>query len=418
MTDTPEPDTDVAVIGGGVVGLCCAYALREAGRSVLLVERGEIARGASFGNAGAFAFSDVLPLASPGIMKKAPGWLLDPLGPLSLRPAYLPKIAPWLWRFWRASSADACNRSMLAQSALMRLARTETHRLIEAAGLQAMLHSDGNLELYESSAEWQATLPSWAARAREGIEFRHLAGEEIAPLQPGLSPRFSHATFVPGWQSIADPYDYACALSERALAIGVSLRRASVEALESEENGVVLRLAGGERIRAGHAVVAAGAWSKPLAASLGDRVPLDTERGYNTTLPSDSFELKRQLTFGSHGFVVTRLSSGIRVGGAVELAGLDLPPNFRRSEAMLQKAKSFLPGLKTENGRQWMGFRPSMPDSLPVIGPSPRSPHVLYAFGHGHLGLTQSAATARLVADFVTGRTPALDPHPFRVGRF
>ncbi|MCE7029803.1 NAD(P)/FAD-dependent oxidoreductase [Jiella avicenniae] len=417
MTTTRDLDAETVIIGGGIVGICSAHVLAERGTSVVLVERGEIARGASFGNAGAFAFSDILPLASPGIMRRAPRWLADPLGPLSVRPAYLPKIAPWLWRFWRASSAESCRHSTRAQAELMRLARGETHRLIAAAGLQSLLRSDGNLELYESARERDASLASWAAREREGIEFHHLSGEAIAAYQPGLSPRFTHATFVPGWQSVSDPYDYACALWQSAAA-GAQRRQGEVRGIEADEHGVTVALADGTSLRARHAVVAAGAWSKPLAAMLGDRIPLDTERGYNTTLPADAFDLKRQLTFGGHGFVVSRLSSGIRVGGAVEFAGLDLPANFKRSEAMLGKAKSFLPGLRTEGGRQWMGFRPSLPDSLPVIGRSTASPRVVYAFGHGHLGLTQSAATARLVADLVTDRPPAIDLSPFRPSRF
>jgi D-amino-acid dehydrogenase len=409
---------DVAIVGAGVVGLSAAHALQDDGLKVLIVERGEVGHGASFGNAGAFAFSDVLPLASPGIMRKAPRWLLDPLGPLSVPPAYALQIAPWLWRFWRASSAAASRHSMLAQVALMRLARSETHRLIEAAGLGHMLVSDGALELYESADELAASQPNWDARAAEGIEFRHLAGAAIEALQPGLSPRFTHATFVPGWQSIADPYDYVRALAARFEARGGKILRAEVSRLAPRENGVDLHLADGTALPAGHAVVACGAWSKRLAAGLGDAVPLETERGYNTTLPPGAFDIRRQLTFGGHGFVVTRLSSGIRVGGAVELGGLKLAPNFRRSEAMLQKAKSFLPGLDTAGGKQWMGFRPSMPDSLPVIGRSTGSDRVLYAFGHGHLGLTQSAATGRLVADLRAGRTPPLDLAPFRPDRF
>ncbi|WP_102959725.1 NAD(P)/FAD-dependent oxidoreductase [Mangrovicella endophytica] len=409
---------DVAIIGAGIVGIATAHALLDDGRRVVLIERGEIARGASFGNAGALAFSDVLPLASPGIMRKAPRWLLDPLGPLSVPPAYALGIAPWLYRFWRASSAVAAQHSMAAQVALMRLARSETHRLIAATGLQHMLLSDGELELYESAAELEASLPNWDARAKEGIEFRHVAGEEIAALQPGLSPRFTHATFVPGWQSVSDPYEYACALADKARQRGAEVSQGEVAAIEPIEGGVSLRLASGSTVRARQAVVACGAWSKALAAQLGDPVPLDTERGYNTTLPPGSFDLKRQLTFGGHGFVVTRLSSGIRVGGAVELGGLKLKPNFRRSEAMLAKAKAFLPDLKTEGGRQWMGFRPSMPDSLPVIGPASATRDVVYAFGHGHLGLTQSAATGRLVADLLAGRPPAIDLGAFSPTRF
>ena len=165
-------------------------------------------------------------------------------------------------------------------------------------------------------------------------------------------------------------------------------------------------------------VVAAGAFSHRIARTLGERIPLETERGYNTTLPPGAFDLRTQVTFGGHGFVVSRLSTGIRVGGAVELGGLNLPPNFRRSDAMLKKAKAFLPALKTENGVQWMGFRPSLPDSLPAIGRARATPRVTYAFGHGHLGLTQSAGTARLVADLLTGRTPAIDLAAFSPQRF
>ena len=182
--------------------------------------------------------------------------------------------------------------------------------------------------------------------------------------------------------------------------------------------GVTVELAAGTSLTANKVVVASGAWSRALTAPLGDLIPLDTERGYNTTLPPGAFDLKRQLVFPGHGFVVTPLSSGVRVGGAVEFGGLDLPPNFKRSEAMLKQAAMFMPGLKTGGGRQWMGFRPSLPDSLPAIGRSRPSPHILYAFGHGHLGLTQSAATGKLIAELVTGASPSLDLTPFSPQRF
>jgi D-amino-acid dehydrogenase len=165
-------------------------------------------------------------------------------------------------------------------------------------------------------------------------------------------------------------------------------------------------------------VVAAGAWSHQLARTLNESIPLETERGYNTTLPVGAFDLKRQLTFGGHGFVVTPLECGVRVGGAVEFAGLDAPPDFARSAVLLAKAKGFMPALRTEGGSEWMGFRPSLPDSLPAIGRSAADPRVVYAFGHGHLGLTQSAATARLVADIMSGRVPPLDLAPFNPQRF
>ncbi|MCF3932648.1 FAD-binding oxidoreductase [Acuticoccus sp. M5D2P5] len=405
---------DVAIVGAGIVGLSTAFALIQRGHRVTIIERGEIARGASYGNAGAFAFSDVMPLASPGIMKKAPRWLLDPVGPLSVRPSYLPALAPWLYRFWRASRASAAAGSLTAQAAMMRLARTEAPALLDAAGLAGHLRREGALEVYEGEASFKAALASWDARAAEGVAFHHVTGAELAAAQPGLSPRFTHGTLIPGWCTISDPYDYAVALADVVRARGGTFVTGEVKAIG---DGPVVTL-DGETIAADHVVIAAGAWSKQLTAPLGDPVPLETERGYNTTLPADAFDLKRHITFPEHGFVISRLNSGVRVGGAVELGGLRLAPNFARADAMLAKAKRFLPDLVTEGGRQWMGFRPSMPDSLPVIGPSRRDRRILYAFGHGHLGLTQSAATARIVADMVDDMAPPLDVAPFRVARF
>ncbi len=415
MTDAIQPD--VIVIGAGVVGLSAAIAAQARGLSVTVLDREGPAAGASAGNAGAFAFTDILPLASPGILKKAPKWLLDPLGPLSVPPAYAVQIAPWMFRFWRACSASRVAHSTTAQTAMMDLSKAELEPFLAETGTLPMLRKEGNLQVYESEAELKASLPGWKARAEHGIEFRHMGAAEMAEIQPGLAPRFTHGTFTPGWFSIADPKLYTLALAGHFRAKGGTIERAEVAALKPVDGGIELT-AGGKTLRAGQVVLSAGAFSHQIARTLGERIPLETERGYNTTLPQDAFDLRTQVTFGGHGFVVTRLSTGIRVGGAVELGGLKLPPNFRRSEAMLKKAQTFLPGFKSEGGVQWMGFRPSLPDSLPAIGRARATGRVVYAFGHGHLGLTQSAGTARLVADLLTGQRPAIDIQSFSPQRF
>jgi D-amino-acid dehydrogenase len=409
---------EALVVGAGVVGLSAALALQMRGLSVTVIDREGPAAGASAGNAGALAFTDILPLASPGILWKAPKWLLDPLGPLSVPPAYALKIAPWMWRFWRACSPARVAQSTVAQTALMDLTRAELEPFLVATGTLPMLRKEGNLQVYESEAEFRASLPGWQVRIDHGIEVVHMDRARMDALQPGLSPRFVRGTFTPGWQSVTDPKDYTLALADRFRANGGTLARGKVVALRPVGDGVTVALEGGDALAAAHVVLAAGAHSHHLALGLGDRIPLETERGYNTTLPADAFDLRTQVTFGGHGFVITRLTSGIRVGGAVELGGLDLPPNFARSDAMLKKAQSFLPGLKATGGTQWMGFRPSLPDTLPAIGPARATPRVTYAFGHGHLGLTQSTATARLVADLVTGAPPPIDITPFSPQRF
>ncbi len=406
------PD-DLIVVGAGVVGLSAALAAAARGLRVKVIDREGPAEGASAGNAGAFAFSDIFPLASPGIVRQAPGWLLDPLGPLSIPPAYALKIAPWLWRFWRASAPRRVAASTRAQAALMRLSEAALDRFVAREGLSSFLRHDGQVQVYEGEAAFRAALPGWRACAAEGIAFRHLKGGEIAEIQPGLAPRFTHATFTPSWRSVTDPRDYTLALAQRLRERGGEIVIAEATALIA---GGVETSAG--PMRAGRIVVAAGAFSHRLTRSAGVVIPLETERGYNTTLPADAFDLRTQITFVAHGFVASRLSSGLRVGGAVELGGLDLPPNFARADAMLKKAAAFLPGLRATGGRQWMGFRPSLPDSLPAIGPLAARPDVICAFGHGHLGLTQSAGTGEIVADLATGRTPAIDLAPFSPHRF
>jgi D-amino-acid dehydrogenase len=407
------------VVGAGIVGVSIALRLREQGHDVLLIDRTGVAAEASRGNAGACAYSDILPLASPGIIRQAPRWLFDPLGPLSIPPAYLPRIAPWLWRFWRASQPLRVLASTQAQAALMTLAAQAMPRLVQVCGAQALLHTDGNLHLYESQAEWQAALPGWRIRAEHGIAFEHLRdAHAIAQWQPGLSADIVAATWVPGWQRIDDPQLLCERVASSFVQAGGRLARAQAQALVPTPAGVRITLNAGGHVLAQHVVVAAGAWSHRLARTLGDVIPLETERGYNTTLPPGAFDLRRQLTFGGHGFVVTPIAGGVRVGGAVELGGLDARPNYRRSQTLLDRAKRFLPALNIEGGTPWMGFRPSLPDSLPVIGPAPGEPRVLYAFGHGHLGLTQAAATAELVATLASGKPLAIDLAPFRAQRF
>ena len=403
---------EVVVIGAGVVGLSIALEAQARGLTVRVIDRTGVCAGASAGNAGALALTDILPLASPRIIRQAPKWLLDPLGPLSVPPRYALKIAPWMLRFWRASWPAQVRASTIAQTGLMALSKAALEPFMAAHGLMPMLRKDGQLQVYESQAEFNASLPGWAIREAAGMEVQHLTGDAIAARQPGLSPRFTHATFTPGWWSVTDPLDYTQALADRFRTQGGEMLIANATRLLTD---------GGETsagVMTGRVVLAAGAHSHQLARTVGVKIPLETERGYNTTLPPGAFDLRCQVTFGGHGFVVVRLTSGIRVGGAVELGGLELPPNYARAEAMLTKAKRFLPGLNTSGGTQWMGFRPSLPDTLPAIGALPGTPNTLCAFGHGHLGLTQSAGTAQIIANLLTGQQPGLDLSPFAPSRF
>jgi D-amino-acid dehydrogenase len=410
MSGPASPGADVAIVGAGIVGVCAAAFLAEAGLAVSVFDRTGVCEETSSGNAAAFAFSDVLPLAHKGMMRNLPGWLLDPVGPLAIPPSQLPRLLPWLFRFWRAGAAGRYEASLAAQAALMRLAEAEWLGLMDRAGARGQLREDGSLELYESERGFEAALPGWDARQRFGIEHRHLGRDGLLGLQPGLSPTIVRGTFVPGWMTVADPKLLGETIWRHAEAHGARFVHGDVALAMPARAGIAIQTREGRTHAASKLVVAAGAWSGKLARQFGDRIPLDTERGYNTTLPKSAFDVKRMLIFPEHGFVITPLADALRVGGAVEFGGLD--------KAMLEKAQRFLPGLDPSGGREWMGFRPSLPDTLPVIGRARGRGDVVYGFGHGHLGLTQAAATGRLIRDLVLGQSLPIDAAPFSPQRF
>ena len=411
-------DADILVIGAGIIGVTCALALQSEGLRVRLLDRSGIAAEASRGNAGAFAFTDIEPLATPGILRKAPRWLIDPLGPLSLPIGYALKMAPWLLRFWRSSWRDRFEAATRAQSALMHLSQSALDALIEDTDAEDLFQRDGQMQLYAGAAQFEASRPGWELKQRHGIDVRLLDhADDIAAIQPGLDARFTHAGYTPAWMNVCNPVTWATHLAKAFENAGGSIESYDVTDVDVQDGRVRVRSGAQTRV-SDRAVIAGGAWSGRLSRQLGDRLPLDTERGYNTTLPPGAFDVRTHISFPNDGFVVSRIDGGVRVGGAVEFGGLDRPPNYRRADILLDKASRYLTGLRTERGQRWMGFRPSMPDSLPVIGPARCSDRVIYCFGHGHLGLTQSSGSAQLVKAMITGSALPIDPSPYSPRRF
>lgn len=404
----------VTVIGGGIVGLGCAHHLRKAGHAVTLIDRDPQGDRASHGNAGAVAVAEILPLPAPGVARKVPGYLLDPLGPLAIRLRYLPRLWPYLSRFLAASRPAAYRAGAEAMAALLSTALADHRALVDEIGLSDQLKMTPGLFVYRSEAGRERDAADWALREELGLPATALARRDIEDLEPALGPEARCGYLTDDWAHYGDP---------KALCEGLRghLRTAGVEIVKGEVIHVDAAAAvtrDGSRHDFDHVVIAAGAWSHGLTADLGDWVPLETERGYNTTLPVPGVAVRHMTTFAEDHFVMTPMAMGLRIGGAVEFAGLAAPPNYNRSKALLRLAARYLPGLATEGGTEWMGHRPSTPDSLPVIGRATRFANVHYAFGHGHLGLTGGVTTGRIIAELVGGRDPGLDLTPFRVSRF
>ncbi|MCX5513221.1 amino acid oxidase [Kaistia algarum] len=406
----------VAVIGAGIVGVAIAHALLDQGHAVDLVDRDGIAAGASAGNAGWIAHVDILPLASGKAWRNLPRWALDPLGPLSIRAAYLPKLLPWFARFASASRPARIEASTLAISALNSRALPAWERRLEALGLGHHLRRHGLLSVWSSEAGWRAAGPLIERQRALGAPVEALDATALQALEPALGPRARFGALYPSGCHVSDPRNLTLDLGRSALQRGARLLPMEAVSLRRGEDVGFHHSLGTALYDA--VIVAAGAWSKPLAASIGDHVPLDTERGYNVTLPSGRLGLSRPVMFEGEGFVVSPLDTGDRVGGSVEFAGLEASPNYARVDAILTRLQRFLPQAELSGGTRWMGFRPSMPDSLPVIGAAPDEPRILYAFGHGHYGLTQAAATAEIVADLLAGRQPAISIALYSPRRF
>ena len=409
----------VVVVGAGIVGLASAYHLVKAGARVTVIDRDPEGDNASTGNAGGIAVTEVYPAASPGVWWRAFGWMADPLGPLAIRPRHALALLPWLLRFAASASPREVERISYALAALNQRVYEDLNPMLEDCGQRAQLHCDGALTVYETEAGYARDGMEWASKRARGIVVEELSGNEARALESALGPKVHRAVFTPQWSHIEDPKKLLHALREWLLRHGSTLLTRHVRgAVPGATSSLCVEVDGGPAVAADRVVIAAGAWSERLAARLGDRVLLESERGYNTTLPHPEIKVGRELIFAERKFVATPLSCGLRIGGAAEFGGLRAAPNFKRSHALVELARQYLPGLRTDGGTQWSGHRPTTPDSLPVIGPSPHAPQVIYAFGHGHFGLTQAATTGRLVRDLVLRDKPLIDLAPYSIERF
>jgi len=408
----------IAVVGAGVVGASVGLFLQRDGHRVILLDRSGPAAGASFGNAGAIVNGSCAPTAMPGIVGDVVRMMLQPLPPLSIRPAYFPKILPWLLRFVAASRRSRVNRIAGDLHALTAGAVVAWRELAAETPLDRLLATGGWLKVYESNRGFAATATARELLDAVGTPYELLEAGDIQDLEPHLAPIYTHGIWQKDGLRIVNPGRLVSEMVDLLVAGGGSFLPGEVLGIEPAEALVTVRLAD-RTLTADRVVVAAGAWSRPLAALLGDRVPLDTERGYHMMLPAGTESLLgRPVLNAAHSFVLSPMETGLRMTSQVELAGVDAPPDYRRIRSLLPEARRMLPAVQATEASVWMGCRPSLPDSLPVIGCSTRSPNVLYAFGHQHLGMTLGPVTGKLISDLVAGRTPSLDLAPYRPDRW
>ena len=377
----PDPTrTHCVVIGAGTVGSCCAWHLVNSGMEVTLVDRLEPGQGTSYGNAAGISPSQVVPFSHPGVWKKIPGWLFDQLGPLTIRWRDLPTVAPWLWGFWRSGSASGVQRSAEAQAVLMRRVHEDFDLTLAQTGLRHFLQSRGIIAVFDRPEHFAADRWAYELGAELGFPWQRLSPQRRKEMAPALSLDGGVSLYVPSWQHVSNPAALTDGIARAALAAGARWRRDEVTSVRAHAQGVEVNLHSGVRLSADQLVIAAGPWSNQLAQQLDYRVPMTPKRGYHAQLAEPGIELDYPVISGSRSFVMTPLTDGLRMAGTAEFARLDAEPDYRRARVLVEHARHYFPGLQTKGYSQWMGQRPMMVDSLPVISVSPSRPQRVLCF--------------------------------------
>ena len=406
------------VIGAGVAGLSTALYLQRAGVAVTVIDPLPPAGGASFGNAGLLSPDTAVPIALPGMLRKVPGWLLNPLGPLSVTPSYFPRALPWLLRWVEAGRLDRVIAISDAMRALHRESLACWQELLGPSLYGDLIRPLGQVQVWEGDAEAANSGVEHQVRDRHGIKSEALTADDLRQMFPGISREVTRGLLVPGNGHTVSPQRSVNTLGELFRKEGGTLINERAMKLIPREGGGWMVMTNLANRSAEHVVVAMGAWSRQLLDPLGIKVALETERGYHAMLFDPEVMPALPISNKTRAFGVTPMEDGLRVAGTVEIAGLDAPPDERRAKILVDHARRLFPALEAGEVRYWMGFRPSTPDSLPILGPVSGRPGLWLAFGHGHFGMSGGPPSGRLLACMITGAAPGIDPSPYAAQRF
>ena len=409
----------VAVIGGGIVGVTTALTLQRDGHDVVLIESDEVGMGCSYGNGGAISPDFCVPLAMPGMLKRVPRWFSDPLGPLVVRWQYLPGALPWLIRWVREGrDISRVRANSRAMNAIHRQALGDYQGLL-GDQYDKLIEKTGQIYVWQHDRSGPVELLAKSLREDQGVEARALTKDEIRAIDPALNEVYDKGLFFPDNAHTTNPLKLVQQLASLFLARGGRCEKDTFRrfAIGSQGSATSARCSNAD-FDADYFVLATGIRGATMASDLGDRVLVQAERGYHVMLPSPGVVPAIKISNRDHMFGMAPMELGVRISGTVEIASPDAPPDYRRAQALLTRARQMYPGLNGEGAQFWMGSRPSSPDSLPVIDRASKATNVIYAFGHGHSGLTSAPMTARIVSSLISGAPAPIDLHPFRHSRF
>lgn len=412
-----ETDLHVAVVGAGIVGICTALALQDAGHRITLIDKGDPGQSTSYGNAGVISPWSCVPQAMPGIWKSIPGMLLKPHGAAKVAPGYALHYVDWLRRFIRESSLD---RVQANSDAMFNLCSDSVHlyrRLLEGTGCEHLLVNSLQVHAFRDLSKADTQSLSYRLRTEKGAEIELLGKDQLKDLEPALSDDFKAAVVAQGMARTINPGRVAQVLSEKVRGQDGTVLQQEVKSLKKNDEHWQIQLTD-DVINVDRVVLAAGVWSSGLLKQLGIKVPLAAERGYHVVFPDSGIAVNHSVMDVSGHVIASSMEAGIRVAGIAEFAGPSTPPNPKRIETVRRAAGSMLPALDGREYDSWMGIRPSFPDSLPLIEEVPRFSGLFTAFGHSHYGLMMAPKTGRIVADLVSGQKVNSDLSAYSSSRF
>jgi D-amino-acid dehydrogenase len=404
------------IVGAGIQGICTGLQLLKKNIPVTIFDKNDPARMASYGNAGHFSPYAVLQFNRPDILINIPQMLFSSYGPLALKWNYVPKMIPWMWKF-----VKNCNtKSMLHTAKYMHQildlsldAYDDVFKEIDTTGLverKGIIYAWTNENLKSRNLEMKV-------REDLGVKQTLISKKEISDLEPNLQPIFDAGVlFDYAWHA-RDPYAISKKLFELYIEKGGKFIKENVNYINQTNSDETLIKTEHKEYIFEKTVIACGAFSKKLTDQLGENIPLDTERGYHVHFKGMDHLLSRAVINLDRGFGLTPMNQGMRAVGTVELGGLNNPPSKKRIDYIIQCAKELLPQLDKHED-EWLGFRPTLPDFLPVLGPSKKNKNIIYAFGHHHLGWTLGAITGKIVSGIVAEEKTNLDLSPYNSSRF
>lgn len=406
------------VVGAGIIGAATALNLQRRGFEVTVIDALPPGEGASFGNAGIAARCAIVPVPVPGILKKFPAMLLDPMGPLSLDFLHVARNAKWFIDYLRHGRASEVERIAAELFKLTDGSIDEHLELARDTGGAPWVTESDYLYVYPKRSDFEAESFAWDIRRRHGIEHVEVGQAELRDMEPDLAANFTFAVRLPQHGFALDPAKLVKGLVETFQKRGGRLLQAKAQAFEFGAEGAHSLITEAGTIPFDRLVIAAGAWSATLAKQLGARIPLMSERGYHVQFRDTGIRQNHPMMVTSGKYVATPMADGLRLAGIVEFKPMSAPPDPRLTERLKRHARLLFPSAELGNAETWMGHRPSLPDSLPVIGAMPGHPNVFLAFGHQHIGLSTGPRTGRLVAQLVAGEQVNEDLSAFRADRF